>query len=70
AYQFGDVRYLDILAPFIKIKEFSAKRDIAPLEENAKTASSGEATAPRAGARRTPRPHEAIADTDSAAVTT
>jgi hypothetical protein len=70
AYQFGDARYLDILAPFIKIKEFSAKRDIGPLEENAKTASSGEATVPRTGTAKTPRADEANADTESAAVTT
>jgi hypothetical protein len=68
AYQFGDARYLDILAPFIK--EFSEKRDIGPLEENAKTASSGEATVPRTGTAKTPRADEANADTESAAVTT
>lgn len=68
AYQFGDVRYLDILKPFIKIKEFSARRGIRPLGANAEATSDGEASGPdvRVGAAATPRPDKATADAESA----
>lgn len=50
AYQFGDARYLDIREPFIKIKEFSAKRRVAHLQANAEEASDGEVYGPDMGA--------------------